>query len=278
MRIHLSLFTLFLSLLLLTCHPLCTAEATSVSAKHAVVMDASTGEVLWEKEANTPAPMASTTKIMTAVVVLNTLPLQEVIAVPKEAVGVEGTSAYLKEGELLTVSDLLHALLLSSANDAAVTLAIATAGSISAFAEQMNRLGDALGLTKTHFVNPHGLPDEEHYTTARELALITAYAMHIPTFREIVGRKSYTCHSSLSHHTFLNHNKLLHMSRDAVGVKTGFTKRSGRCLVGAAERDGSLLISVTLNAPNDWRDHMMLWEYGFALLGIPKETEHNKQG
>ena len=248
------------------------AAVLSVSAKHAILLDGDTGDTLWEKDADTTAPMASTTKIMTALAVLSHMPLTESVSVPREAVGVEGTSAYLKEGELLTVSDLLHALLLGSANDAAVTLAIASDGSISAFAERMNRLAKEIGLESTHFANPHGLPAEEHYTTARDLALLSAYAMHVPSFRAIAEKRSYRFHSSLSPRTVLNHNKLLHMSSDAIGVKTGFTKKSGRCLVGAAERDGTLLISVTLNAPNDWRDHLSLWDYGFSLLGISSQA------
>ena len=244
------------------------ANTVSVSAKHAILLDADTGEVLWEKDADAKAPMASTTKIMTAITVLSHLPLSQSVAVPREAVGTEGTSAYLKEGELLTVTDLLHALLLGSANDAAVTLAIASDGSVAAFADRMNRIAHDIGLDGTHFANPHGLPAEDHYTTARDLAVLSAYAMHIPDFRAIVGKKSYRFHSSLSPHTVRNHNKLLHMSKDAVGIKTGFTKKSGRCLVGAAERDGALLISVTLNASNDWHDHLSLWNYGFSLLGI----------
>lgn len=247
--------------------------APALSAARAILIDGDTGDVFFEKDADTAAPMASTTKIMTALAVLATLPLDQTVEVPPEAVGVEGTSAYLAAGELLTVKDLLHALLLGSANDAAVTLAIAADGSISAFAERMNRMARELGCTATQFKNPHGLPDEGHYTTARELALLTAYAMRLPAFAEIVARRTYRFRSSLSLHTVTNHNRLLSFSDEAVGVKTGFTKKSGRCLVGAARRDGTLLISVTLNAPNDWRDHMTLWEYGFRQLGIPKQEK-----
>jgi D-alanyl-D-alanine carboxypeptidase len=214
--------------------------------------------------------MASTTKIMTAAVVLSSLSVDTVVSVPPEAVGVEGTSAYLKEGERLTVLDLLYALLLGSANDAAVTLAVATDGSVSAFAAHMNEVARELGLTQTNFENPHGLPDESHKTTAYELALITAYALRMPRFAEIVGTKRYRFRSSLREHTLTNHNRLLSFSEEAIGVKTGFTKKSGRCLVGAVRRDGTTLVSVTLSAPDDWRDHMTLWDYGFTLLGIPK--------
>ena len=263
-RSFIAVFFLFLIL----SHLYTGVSAVSVSAKHAILLDAVTGDVLFEKDADTPAPMASTTKIATAITVIETLPLDQTVSFPGEAVGVEGTSAYLKEGEELTVRDLLHALLLSSANDAATALALLCDGSVSAFAERMNRLAKELHLESTHFENPHGLPSDGHYTTARELALLSAYAMHNPTFAEIAVKKSYTCHTSLSIRTFHNHNKLLSFSKDAVGIKTGFTRKSGRCLVGAAEKDGVRLISVTLSAPNDWQDHLSLFQYGFSLLGV----------
>lgn len=262
-------------LLFLSHLPIKANALSGVSAKHAILLDADSGDVLWEKEADTLAPMASTTKIMTAVAVIEALPLDMEIKIPKEAVGTEGTSAYLKEGERLTVRDLLYALMLSSANDAAVALAITCDGSIAAFAERMNRIADALSFKSTHFENPHGLPADGHCTTARELALLSAYAMRHPVFAEIVGTKSYTCHTSECVRTFKNHNKLLSFSKDAVGIKTGFTKTSGRCLVGAAKRDGTLLISVTLSAPNDWNDHTALFHHGFSLLGIPDKESSN---
>ena len=267
MRSYKPLVSLFLALLLT--FPVRAAEGVRPSARHAVLIDADSLEVLYEKEAHTPAPMASTTKIMTAAVVLSSLSVDTQVSVPPEAVGVEGTSAYLAAGERLRVLDLLYALLLGSANDAAVALAIATDGSVSAFVAHMNEAARALGLTKTSFQNPHGLPDEGHETTAYELALIAAYAMRMPLFAEIVGTKSYHFRSSLREHTFHNHNRLLSYSDEAIGVKTGYTKASGRCLVGAARRDGTTLISVTLCAPDDWRDHRALWDYGFDLLAIP---------
>ena len=264
-------FLLFCAVLL-SLLPAMARTSPTVSAKHAVLYDAVCDDFLWEKDADTPVPMASTTKIATAIAVLEARALDDVVEVPTEAVGVEGTSAYLKAGELLTVRDLLHALLLASANDAAVALAVACDGSVAAFAERMNALAKSLSLKSTHFENPHGLPAEEHYTTARELALLAAYAMHNPDFKEIVGKKHYTCKTSEQVRIFRNHNKLLSFSEDAVGIKTGFTKTSGRCLVGAAERKGAILISVTLSAPNDWNDHISLWNYGFSLLGLSGES------
>ena len=183
-RSFIAVFFLFLIL----SHVYTGVSAISVSAKHAVLIDAITGDVLFEKDADTPVPMASTTKIATAITVIEAIPLDRIVSIPKEAVGVEGTSAYFKEGEELAVRDLLYALLLSSANDAAVALALACDQSISAFAERMNRKAMELDLKSTHFENPHGLPSDGHYTTARELALLSAYAMHNPTFAEIVAK------------------------------------------------------------------------------------------
>ena len=238
--------------------------APDVSAQSAILYEGESDTVLWEKQATLRLPMASTTKIMTALAVLSVLTPDATVAVPKQAVGTEGSSAYLREGELFTVEALLYALLLQSANDAAVALAIASDGSTSAFSARMNALAAQLGATETHFENPHGLHDEAHYTTAHDLAKITAAALKEPLLAKIFSSKSYSYRSSLCRRTFHNHNKLLSMSKDAIGVKTGFTKAGGRCLVGAATKDGLTLISVTLNAPNDWSDHLSLWEYGFS--------------
>ena len=199
-------------------------------------------------------------------VVLDRCDLEQTIQVPREAVGIEGSSIYLFESEEITVKTLLYALLLSSANDAAVALALHTAGSIEAFATLMNERATALGLRDTHFTNPHGLFDEAHYTTARELALITAEAMKNDTFAKIVATKRYSVPQNGTDATrlFLNHNRLLHTCEGACGVKTGFTKKSGRCLVSAANRNNLTLIAVTLDAPSDWHDHGALFDWGFS--------------
>ena len=244
--------------------PFEAAEVPSVSAQSAVLYQPDTGLFPIEKAADTPLPMASTTKIMTALTVLRLLSPNDTVSVAKEAVGIEGSSAYLHEGERLSVKDLLYALLLQSANDAAVALAIHACGTVEAFVAEMNALAADLGLKNTCFQNPHGLPDDGHFTTARELALITEAAMQEPLFKGIVSTKVYRVTTSERELVFANHNKLLRFSEDAIGVKTGFTKDSGRCLVGAAERDGVCFISVTLNAPSDWRDHQEMWEYGFS--------------
>jgi D-alanyl-D-alanine carboxypeptidase/D-alanyl-D-alanine carboxypeptidase (penicillin-binding protein 5/6) len=203
---------------------------------------------------------------MTALVAIEALPLDMDIVIPSEAVGIEGSSVYLCEGEILSLEELLYALLLSSANDAAVAIAIAVSGSVEAFAERMNQKAAHLGLTSTHFVNPHGLDHPDHYTTANELAIITRAALENPTFREIcsTARKTIPLHGDEGVRLLINHNKLLSAYEGCIGVKTGFTKRTGRCLVSAAERDGVTLIAVTLGDPDDWRDHTALMDYGFA--------------
>jgi len=239
----------------------------TVSAKAALLYSPQTGRCLYEKNADQRLPMASTTKIMTALVVLEKLPPERVVTVKKEACGVEGSSLYLQPGEELTVRQLLEGLMLRSANDAAEMLALETAGSIEAFAALMNEKAAALGAVNTHFENPHGLDGKEHYTTARDLAQIAAAAMKTELFREIVGQRSVKMPSADGGvRVVTNHNKLLYLYEGACGIKTGFTKKCGRCLVGAAERDGVELITVTLAASDDWNDHKKLFDYGFSKL------------
>ena len=243
------------------------ASFTGTSAKAAVLMEAESGELIFSQNENARLPMASTTKILTALVTLERASLGERISSPAAAVGIEGSSIYLVENEILTIEDLLYALMLQSANDAAVALALAVAGSVEAFAVLMNEKAAELGLTDSHFVNPHGLDADEHYTTAKELALITRAALNDPTFRAICGteRKSIPMQGVEDKRLLLNHNKMLRTYDGAIGVKTGFTKKTGRCLVSAAERNGVTLIAVTLGAPDDWRDHTAMLDYGFSL-------------
>ena len=240
---------------------------TGVSARGAVLLEAETGEVVFGQNQNARLPMASTTKIMTALVALESLPVDTVVKITPSSVGVEGSSIYLTEGETLTLEQLLYALLLESANDAATAIAIAVAGSVEAFSEKMNLRAASLGLTDTHFVNPHGLDAEGHYTTAFELAIITREALQNPLFREICAteRKVIPLRGEEGARLLINHNKLLTSYEGCIGVKTGYTKKTGRCLVSAAEREGVTLIAVTLNAPDDWRDHTAMLDYGFGL-------------
>lgn len=250
-----------------------TQGGPSVSAKSAILIDASDGSVLYEKNGRERMGMASTTKIMTALVISELLPLDREISIPAEAVNTEGSSVYLTEGEILTVGELLYALLLSSANDAAVALAVAAAGSIEAFAQKMNARASKLGLEDTHFVNPHGLYHEEHYTTAYDLAIIAAEALRVSSLREIMSAKRAVIPQGITPENpegsteryLYNHNKMLHLYDGAIGVKTGFTKKTGRCLVSAAQRDGLTLVAVTLNASDDWNDHRAMLDHGYSL-------------
>ena len=243
-------------------------EPPSVSAQSAILIEAESGNAVVEKNADLPLPMASTTKIMTALTALSIAKPETEICVTSEAVGVEGSSIYLTEGEVLTLEQLLWALLLESANDAAVAIAVGLCGSVEAFADEMNRVAIDMGLRQTHFTNPHGLDDPEHFTTARELAEITRHAMENDLFRLIIStRKASIPHAGTElTRLLINHNKLLRLYNGCIGVKTGYTKKSGRCLVSAAERDGVTMIAVTLNAPDDWNDHSRLLDYGFAAF------------
>lgn len=245
-----------------------------VSAQSAILMNAEDGSVYFEKCADQAMGMASTTKLMTALVVAEHTTPDDVVTVSPEAVGIEGSSIYLIQGEMLTVEELLYALLLSSANDAATALAIFVGGSVDAFSQMMNERAAQMGLKQTHFTNPHGLYHEDHYTTARELAIIAKEVLDVPLLRKIVATQRYTIpHDGIPDRRLLvNHNKLLRTYDGAIGMKTGFTKKTGRTLVSAAQRNGLTLISVTLNAASDWQDHTDMFDYGFenyTTLTIP---------
>ena len=247
--------------------PLAVSSAPAISAKSAVVIDADTGKILYEQDAHTRRGMASTTKIMTALIALENVSLDLLVTVDPRACGVEGSSVYLFAGEKITMETLLYALMLQSANDAAEAIAYEISGSIEKFAALMNRKADEMGLTATHFDNPHGLDGETHYTTAYELALIAAYAMKNEAFAEIVGtvKKAVPLHNGEATRLLINHNRLLREFDDITGIKTGYTKKCGRTLVSAAEKDGVRLICVTLDDGNDWEDHRALLDHGFSL-------------
>ncbi len=238
----------------------------SVSARAATLYEPETGLFLYEKNADEKLPMASTTKIMTALVTLKHCELNDLVEISNQATGIEGSSAYLKAGELLTVEQLLYALLLQSANDAATALAIHVSGNVEDFSLLMNEYAKEIGAINTSFTNPHGLDDDEHYTTSRDLALIAADAIKNDNFLKIVSTKQKTFNTEYNTRTYVNHNKLLRLYDGCIGIKTGFTKKSGRCLVGAALRDGLTLISVTLDAPSDWNDHRLMFDYGYDAL------------
>ena len=242
------------------------------------VIEQASGRVLYEYNKDARLEMASTTKIMTALVALETLDLDAQIRVDDRAIGVEGSSIYLRKNEIWTARDLLHGLMLRSGNDAAVALAIASCGSEEAFAVRMNETARKIGLEQTHFTNPHGLHDDEHYTTAYELAKLSAYAMSNPEFRAIVGAKVYKVAANETHpeHYFANKNKMLASFDGANGIKTGYTTHSGRCLVSAAERDGMQLIGVVLNCYDMWNQSAQMLENGFRNYRNVKLGEAGK--
>lgn len=235
---------------------------SALSAHSAVVLDSASGRILYSHNAQQQMGMASTTKIITAITALENGDINSVATVSKTAYGVEGSSMYLGLGEKLTLEQLLYGLMLVSGNDAATAIAEHISGSVEKFAELMNQTALKIGATNSNFTNPHGLSHEKHYTTAQDLAKITAYAMKNPKFREIVSTKTkqipWKDHDYDRH--LVNHNKLLSMYEGCIGVKTGFTKATGRCLVSAVQRNGMTLICVTLRASDDWNDHMSLYD------------------
>lgn len=246
-----------------------TVSAYNTSAKAAVVIDGFTGEILYSQNCDQRLPMASTTKIMTALLLCEMGgDLSTEIVTTREMVTVEGSSMGLQVGDTVSYNDLLYGMMLSSGNDAANTAAIALGGSISEFVKLMNERARKIGLKDTNFVTPSGLDAEQHYTTAYELALITKEALKNQRFASAVASKSSRlCYGNPPYNrTLTNHNKLLQTYDDIVGVKTGFTKKSGRCLVSASKKDGKLVIAVTLNDKNDWQDHRNLLDLGLSLI------------
>lgn len=249
---------------LLACALLCSgtafAEAPGTSAHSAILMHADTGEVLYEQNADDRMLIASTTKIMTALVVLENCALDETVKIDSRSAGTEGSSMYLRDGDEYTVEELLYGLMLVSGNDAAMALALHTAGSVEDFAELMNGLAAGIGMTGSHFANPHGLDAEDHYSTARDMALLAAYAMDNDDFARIVSSRSAVVQGQ----ALYNHNKLLSLYEGCIGVKTGYTMAAGRTLVSCAERGDTRFICVTLCDSDDWDDHAALYDWAFA--------------
>lgn len=232
----------------------------AVSAKAAILMHADSGRVLYEKNADEHMLIASTTKIMTAIVVLEHCELDDLVEVDSRSAGIEGSSMYLKAGESYTVEDLLYGLLLVSGNDAASALALHVADSMEEFAELMNAKAAELGMTESSFKNAHGLDEEGHYSTARDMAKLAAYCIGNEDFARIAGTVSHT----VGEQTLVNHNRLLREYDGCLGLKTGYTMAAGRTLVTCAERDGARYVCVTLNDPDDWDDHKALYDWAFA--------------
>lgn len=254
----LSLIFLLLNISIINC--------LALSAQSAIVLDADSGRILFSHNARRKMGMASTTKIMTAITALENADINSVAKVSPNAYGVEGSSMYLVLDEQLTLEELLWGLMLVSGNDAATAVAEHVSGSVEKFAELMNTTARKIGASDSNFTNPHGLSDENHYTTATDLAKITAYALKNPKFREIVSTRTKSIpwkdHDYNRH--LVNHNKFLTMYDGCIGVKTGFTKATGRCLVTAVEKNGLRLVCVTLNAPDDWNDHKTLYDNTFS--------------
>lgn len=252
--------------------------AVSTSAKSAILINADTGEVIYEQNAREKLPMASTTKIMTALLLCETGDMDKQITVTAEMVRVEGTSMGLLAGDKVSYQALLYGMLLSSGNDAANVTAYALGGTIDGFVKMMNQKAEELGLHNTHFQTPSGLDGDEHYTTAEDLANLARVCMQNELFAEAAASKTAVLEygNPPYRRTLTNHNKLLKTFDGAIGVKTGFTKKSGRCLVSAAERDGKRVIAVTLKDPDDWADHTALLNYGLEQIKTTKispETE-----
>lgn len=251
------------------------ADEPGVSAASAVVIEAETGTVLFAKNMSERRAMASTTKIMTAILTIEAGDLDREFTVDSFAIMVEGTSMGLREGDRVSRRDLLYGIMLPSGNDAANAAAVSVSGSVAAFVEKMNAKAEALGLSNTHFANPSGLDANGHYTTAYDLAMLTAYAMKNEIFREVAGcrYKEVEFGNPPYKRTLYNSNKMLTRYDGAIGVKPGFTDDARRCLVSAAERDGTMLIAVTLNAGDDWNDHARMLDYGFTRVSAyPLET------
>lgn len=242
----------------------------SASAAAEIAMELTTGTTLFERNADARLPMASTTKIMTAIIIIEDCNLDEELVVDKKAVGVEGSSIYLKENERIDVRDLLYGLMLRSGNDSAVALSIHHSGSVEKFVEVMNLRAKSMGAENTSFSNPSGLPDENHYTTARDLCTIACYAMRNEIFKEVVGTKNY----SGKFRSYLNKNKMLSLCEGANGVKTGYTLKAGRCLVSSCEREGMDVVSVVLNCPEMYERSCELLDECFSKYSLVKIDEN----
>lgn len=243
-------------------------EAPEVSGKSVILVEAQSGRILFAKNEKEKLPMASTTKIMTALMAAESGKLDQEIVVTKEMLQVEGTSMGLLPGDKVTIEGLIHGMLLQSGNDAANVTALTLAESKEKFADMMNHKAQELGMENTHFVTPSGLDAEGHYSTAEDMSKLARAALENPVFAQVCAKTTARVEYGNPPYmrTMTNHNKLLKMYEGTIGVKTGFTKKSGRCLVSAAERDGVTLVAVTLNDPDDWSTHQSLFDYGFQIL------------
>lgn len=259
---------LTITIILSDCQPACAtvtgqSSAPLITADTAILMDAGTGQILFDKNSGLKKPPASTTKIMTALLALEGGDLQETVTVSRHAASVGEASLELKEGEMITLQNLLYGALLESGNDACVALAEHIGGTEANFVLLMNQKAKLLGANSTSFKNTNGLPAVGHYSTAKDLATITRYALRNQIFQQIVATRSKIIDSSMTTRHLSNTNRLLWSYNGADGVKTGTTIEAGNCLVASASRDGRQLISVVLNSEDRWADSMQLLDYGF---------------
>lgn len=243
-------------------------SALGTSAKAAILINADTGEVIYEQNADERLSMASTTKIMTALLLCESGDLEREITVTAEMLRVEGSSMGLLAGDRVTLHDLLYGMMLASGNDAANVTAYVLGGTVDGFVKMMNDKAAEIGMKNTNFVTPSGLDADEHYSTARDMATLARYALQNEAFRQAASTERAVLNYGNPPYkrSLTNHNKLLTSFNGAIGVKTGFTKKSGRCLVSAAESDGKRVIAVTLKDPNDWQDHKAMLEYGLSAV------------
>ena len=243
--------------------------APEVSAAAAVLVEQGSGQVLYGRQADVPLPIASITKIMTGLLAVERCAPEEEVTIRAEWLQVEGSKMGLRAGERCRVEELLYGLLLASGNDAAVALACHMAGDVPTFVDWMNRRAAELGMADTHFMNPHGLTREGHYSTARDMGRLACAAMGNPRFAAAAGTRT----AEVGDRSLRNHNKLLWSYPGALGVKTGYTDAAGRTLVSCAEREGLTLVCVTLNDPADWRDHTALLDWGFSAYAAVDPAE-----
>lgn len=245
--------------------------ANSIPSKAECVMELESRRVLYEYNGEMRLPMASTTKIMTAITVIEHYKdFETPIKIPNQAIGVDGSSIYLKEGDEYSVNDLLYGLMLRSGNDAATALAIIVGGNIANFSLLMNQTAEKAGALNSSFKNPHGLPNKDHYTTARDLSYITCYALHNTFFSHIVSAKTYKPRE------WINKNKLLYKYPYAIGVKTGYTKEAGKCLVSAATKDDLTLVCSVLSCPDTYNRTIELFNSCFSLYKKEKIIDKNE--
>jgi D-alanyl-D-alanine carboxypeptidase (penicillin-binding protein 5/6) len=256
-----------------------TATTSALTkAEGAVLMEQTSKRVLYSLSPDKKLEMASTTKIVTAYTVIKLCNLDDVVEIPKSAVGIEGSSIYLRAGEHLTVRELLYGLMLRSGNDAAVALALHASGSIEAFAAEMNKAAAEVGALNSNFTNPHGLHDDNHYTTAYDLGLITCHAFESEDFAAIVATQRTMISNEFENYrrVLVNKNKLLKNYSAADGVKTGYTKKAGRCFVGSANKDGMRLVVVVLNCNPMFEDSHSILEFGYSCYTMTHIVPQNK--